>query len=272
MVSDVGNRRRPVVFTGIVTLVFLFILSPLIFITLVSLFSNQIMAFPPEGWSFRWYQNIWQQAAFVDGFVLSVQVALLSMAAGVILGSAASVAIVRYDFPGRNLLSMLLLSPLIVPGIVAGTALYIFFVDLTQIFGLRLAATLPGLVLAHVTITIPWTVRLISASLVGVDRSVEEAAMNLGANHLATFWRVTLPMIRPGIVAAALFSFIVSYGNLEMSLFLVGPGHTTLPIAILQYLNFNLDPTVAAVSVLQIVIIGVAMLMTNRFVKLSAIV
>jgi putative spermidine/putrescine transport system permease protein len=115
-------------------------------------------------------------------------------------------------------------------------------------------------------------VRLITASLVGMDRAVEEAAQSLGADRLTTFRRVTLPAILPGIVAAALFGFIASFGNLEMSLFLVGPGRTTLPIAILQYLEWKIDPTIAAVSVLQILFIGGAMLLTDRFVKIGRVV
>jgi putative spermidine/putrescine transport system permease protein len=114
-------------------------------------------------------------------------------------------------------------------------------------------------------------VRLLTASLGGVDRSIEEAAQNLGATPLNTFWRVTLPAIKPGIVAAALFSFIVSFGNLEMTLFLVAPGQTTLPIAILQYLQWRIDPTIAAVSLLQIALIATGMLVSDRYVKLTRV-
>jgi len=105
-----------------------------------------------------------------------------------------------------------------------------------------------------------------------MNRTIEEAAQNLGANRFTTFWRITLPTIRPGIVAAALFSFVNSFGNLEMSLFLVGPGRTTLPIAILQYLEWKIDPTVAAAAVLQIVVISIALLITDHYVKLSRVV
>ena len=98
------------------------------------------------------------------------------------------------------------------------------------------------------------------------------AAQNLGANSFVTFWRITLPAIRPGIVAGALFGFVTSFGNLEMSLFLVGPGRTTLPIVVLQYLEWKIDPTIAAVSVVQILLIGIAMLITDRYVKLTRVV
>src|SRR5205085_10595826 len=113
---------------------------------------------------------------------------------------------------------------------------------------------------------------LVSASLVGLDRSVEEAAMNLGARPFVTFRRITLPMIRPGVVAAAIFSFIISFTDLEMSLFLIGPGRSTLQIAMLQYLEWKFDPTVAAVSVVQIALIGAGLMVTDRFVKLSKVV
>jgi len=168
-------------------------------------------------------------------------------------------------------LNTLLLLPLVVPGIVAGTAIYVFQIEVEIATELPLLGSLVGLVLAHIMITIPWTVRLLTASLAGVDRSIEEAALNLGATPLKTFWRVTLPAIKPGIVAAALFSFIVSFGNLEMTLFLVAPGQTTLPIAILQYLQWRIDPTIAAVSLLQIALIAAGMLVTDRYVKLTRV-
>jgi putative spermidine/putrescine transport system permease protein len=114
-------------------------------------------------------------------------------------------------------------------------------------------------------------VRLLTASLSGFDRSIEEAALNLGATPLQAFLKVTLPVIKPGVVAAALFGFIISFGNLEMTLFLVAPGQTTLPIAILQYLQWRIDPTIAAVSLLQIVLIGAGMLVTDRYVKLTRV-
>jgi putative spermidine/putrescine transport system permease protein len=179
---------------------------------------------------------------------------------------------VRSRFIGRQWVNTLLLAPLIVPGVVLGTSLYVFQIEAEISTGLPLMGSFWGLVAAHTLIVIPWTVRLVTANLAGMDRTIEEAAQNLGANRFTTFRRVTLPTIRPGIVAAALFGFVNSFGNLEMSLFLVGPGRTTLPIAILQYLEWKIDPTVAAASVLQIVMISVALLITDHYVKLSRVV
>jgi putative spermidine/putrescine transport system permease protein len=256
----------------VVALVFLFMFTPLIFVLWVSVFKNEVVTFPPQGYTLAWFGNAWANAAFLNGFIASIQIGVFSMLAGLALGIPASFALVRGRFPGREALNAFLLSPLIVPGIVAGTAIYIYFVQLELWTGVRVIATLPGFVLAHVALTIPWTVRLVSASLVGVDQSIEEAAANLGARPLTTFRRVTLPMIRPGVVAAGIFSFIVSFTDLEMSLFLVGPGRSALQIAMLQYLEWKFDPTVAAVSVVQIGIIGVGLLVTDRFVKLSKVV
>jgi putative spermidine/putrescine transport system permease protein len=255
-----------------VALVFLFMFTPLVFVLWVSVFQNEVVTFPPQGYTLRWFGNAWANPSFLGGFLTSIQIGIFAMLAGLALGVPASFAIVRGRFPGRETLNAFLLSPLIVPGIVAGTAIYIYFVQLELWTGVRVIATLPGFVLAHVALTIPWTVRLVSASLVGVDRSIEEAALNLGARPFTTFRRVTLPLIRPGLVAAAIFSFIVSFTDLEMSLFLVGPGRSTLQIAMLQYLEWKFDPTVAAVSVVQIALVGAGLLATDRFVKLSKVV
>src|SRR5262249_12115074 len=181
-------------------------------------------------------------------------------------------AISRHRFTGREWANTLLLLPLVVPGVVLGTSIYVFHIEAEIATELPILGSMAGLIFAHVLVVIPWCVRVITASLAGLDRTTEEAAQNLGATPVVTFFRVTLPAIRPGIVAGALFGFVTSFGNLEMSLFLVGPGRTTLPIAILQYLEWKLDPTIAAVSVLQILIVAAGMLITDRFVRLSQVI
>ena len=256
---------------AVVVVGYVVIAAPLVFVSWLAFFRNEVVSFPPEGYTLRWFRNILDQNNFVDGFLTSLEVGLVAMPAGLAIGLPASLAVARRRFRGRETVNTLLLLPLVVPGVVAGAAIYVFQVEVEVITGLPLVAALPGLVLAHVMITIPWTVRLVAASLSGLDPSMEEAAMNLGAGPATTFLRVTLPMIRPGIVAAALFSFIVSFGNLEMTLFLIGPGRTTLPIAILQYLEWRIDPTIAAVSFLQIGLIGGGMLLTDRYVKLARV-
>ena len=247
------------------------ILTPLFFVCWLSFFSNEIVTFPPSGYTLRWFAHIFDQNNFVSGFLTSLQVGIAAMVGGLVLGIPASLVLARRRFPGREALNTLLVLPLVVPGIVAGTAIYVFQIEVEIATEIPLLGSLAGLVFAHIMITIPWTARLLTASLTGFDRSLEEAAQNLGATPMKAFLKVTLPVIKPGIVAAALFSFIISFGNLEMTLFLVAPGRTTLPIAILQYLQWRIDPTIAAVSLLQIALIGTGMLITDRYVKLTRV-
>lgn len=249
-----------------------YILAPLFFVTWLSFYRQEIPSFPPEGYSLSWYRGLPQNDRFVSGLLLSGELGVVSSVIGLAVGVPAALCLSRYRFAGRGLLNNLLLLPLVVPGVVLGTSLYVFHVELEIVSGLSVIGSLAGLVAGHVLIVIPWSVRLVTASLMGFDRTVEEAAQSLGAGRWTTFRRVTLPSILPGVVAAALFGFVSSFGNLEMTLFLVGPGRTTLPIAILQYLAWKIDPTIAAVSVVQIVLIGTAMLVTNRFVKIARVV
>jgi len=257
---------------GAATLSLAYILLPLIFVVWLAFFRQEIPSFPPEGYSLRWFAAILEQRKFVDGFSLSFQVGVLATVIGLALGVPAALCLARYGFTGRTPIGALLLMPLVVPGIVLGTATYVFHVELENALDVDVIGTFYALVAGHVVIVIPWIVRLVTASLAGVDRTVEEAAQNLGATPWITFWRVTLPAIRPGLVAGALFGFVTSFGNLEMSLFLVGPGSTTLPIVILQYLEWKIDPTIAAVSEVQIVLIAAAVLVTDRYVKLARVV
>lgn len=255
-----------------VVAMYFFMLSPLIFVVWMSFFVDAIPHFPPSGYTLKWYESAWHNQSFINGLVLSFQVAVVSALCGVTLGVAAAIGIVRYGFIGGKLVNTLLLSPLLIPGIVAGIAIYLFYMRAENWLDMDVIGTFGGLVIAHVCLTIPWTVRLVSTGMLGMDASIEEAARNLGASRWVAFRRITLPMLRPSIVAASLFSFIVSFENLELSLALVGPGKTTLPIAIMQYLEFSLDPTIAAVSAIQILQLGIVMLITDRFVKLSQVV
>jgi putative spermidine/putrescine transport system permease protein len=253
-------------------IVFTLLLTPVVMIIWASFIDSVFISFPPPGYTLRWFSAAARNTAFFSGFMTSFKVAAIAAALGVVIATAASLALVRGQFPGRAALNSLLLSPLMVPNIVLGTALYVFYIAVSDSTGLELTRGIAGLVAAHLLLTVPWSIRLISANLIGIDRSIEEAAANLGANPLRTFLSITLPQMRSGVVAAALFSFIISFENLELSLLLVEPGATTLPIAIMQYLEFNMDPTIAAVSTAQIVIIAALLVITDRFVKLSRVV
>ena len=254
-----------------------FILVPLVFVTWLAFFKQEIPSFPPEGYTLHWFSAILTQKAIIDGFVTSFEIGVVATAIGLLLGVPAALGLVRHRSWWSGGASTLLLMPLVVPAIVLGTAIYVAQVEAEILvygigYEIPVIGTIGGLIAAHTLIVIPWVVRLVTASLSGFDRTIEEAAQNLGATPFVTLRRVTLPVIRPGIVAAALFAFVISFSNLELSLFLVGAGRTTLPIAILQYLEWKIDPTIAAASVVQIVIIAAAMLITDRFVKLTQVI
>ena len=266
------DRLRRFGFNVVVAAAFLLATAPLALVVWLSFVANEILALPPDGYSLRWYAAMLGQPQFLQGFRTSLLVALAASAAGLLVSVPAAFAVVRGSFPGRQAVLQLLTAPLAVPAIALGAALYVSFVEIEVATGVELTGATLGLGAAHTLLTIPWCLRLLTANLAGVDRAVEEAAASLGAAPLAATWLVTLPLIRPGLIAAALFSFVVSFGNLEISLFLVAPGQTTLPIAILQYLQWKIDPVIAAVSAVQIAVVGAALLLTSRFVPLAGVI
>jgi len=245
------------------------ILLPLVLTLYLSLFNEQMIVFPPHGYTFAWYGRI--AAAFGGAIWTSLRIALVAVALALLIGIPAGIGLSRYRFPGRDALGTFLLSPLTIPGIAIGLAIYVLAVWIEERTGLELAGSIRLLVMAHVLITMPWVVRLCLASLTNHERTTEEAAASLGANPLMVLLRVTLPAMRPGIVAAALFAFIVSFENLELNLFLVAPGLTTLPVAVLQYLQYHIDPLVAAVAVAQMVAVGSALMLLDRFIRLGQV-
>lgn len=250
-------------------LIFGFIILPVIMVVWISFFSTDLISFPPKGYSLKWYEALPEQLNFLSSFYLSMKVSFFAMLISLALGLFGSVAIVRYDFKGKKILEMLFLSPLIVPTIISGIAIYMFLFKIQTMANLDFVPSMWSLILAHVIITIPWTVRIISAGLLNINPSLEEASINLGSTRLGAFINVVLPILKPSLIAAAVLSFIYSFNNLEISLMLVMPGETTLPIEILNYVFWRIDPLIATVSTIQIAIIGILLLIVSRFVNLG---
>lgn len=263
--QSVGN----LIYLSSTWLVILFVLSPLMLTIWVAFFSNKIMSFPPDGYTTSWFLAAWNSETFRNGFLLSLQIAVCASAVALLVGVPAAIGLARYRFPGREVINSILMSPLMIPAIVTGSAIYLFYIEVQIRTDIQLVPTIPGLILAHSLIAIPWVLRLLTASLAGIDPSLEEASTSLGASNFTTFRRVTLPLIWPGMTAGALFSFIASFGDLEKSLLLVGPGKTTLPIAMMNYLEYRTDPTIMSVATIQIVMIGIALLISDRYVRLG---
>ena len=243
---------------------------PLVLTVYLSTFDETLIVFPPHGYTLHWYAGI--LPTFGAALRTSLLVALAAVAGSLALGIPAGIALSRYRFTGRGAVATLLLAPLTLPGVAIGLGIFVLAVLIEERTEWAMSGSIGLLVAAHVLITLPWVVRLCLASLANHDRAAEEAAASLGAPPLMVIWRVTLPAMRGGIIAGALFAFIVSFENLEMTLFLTAPGMTTLPIAVLQYLQYHIDPLVAAVAVAQVVLVGGALLLLDRLTPVSRVI
>jgi putative spermidine/putrescine transport system permease protein len=245
-----------------VTIVLLYLVFPVFVVIPVSFSSAKYLQFPPPGWSLQWYENYFERPGWVPATFVSIRVAIITTILATTLGTAASLALVRGRFPGRNAINSFMVSPLVVPGIIVAIGVYFFYAQA------RLVGNPLGLALAHTALALPFVVTNVSATLHGFDERLEYAAMNLGANRWQTFRRVTLPIIRPGVFAGALFAFIVSFDELIVALFVSGTGAVTLPRKMWDSLRQEIDPTIAAVSTtlitLSIVILLAAELLRQR--------
>ena len=233
---------------GIAWLVVLFILSPLVIIIGGSFTETTYVAFPPAGFTLRWYQQLMGRHDFLQSFLFSIVLGLLCTMAALFLGSLAAIGLNRHHFWGRPLFRSFLLSPLVLPTIVTGVALLQFY------YIIDLDAPLIGLLIGHVLITIPYVIRTVGAGLVGLDVAIEEAANSLGAGALRTMLRVTLPAIAPSMMSASIFVFITSFDQATVSIFLSQSVVMPLPIRIYTYIEFAVDPMIAAVSTILIII------------------
>ena len=267
---DVTGRVERAIVLGLIVCGGALIAVPLLLTVYLSLFDEKLILFPPRGYTLDWYLAIIPN--FGTAIVTSLQLGAASVAGSLALGIPAGIGLARHRFRGRGVISTLLLAPLTVPGIALGLAIYVALVAVDELVGSAATGSMAGLVLAHIMITTPWVVRLCLAGLTNHDHAAEEAAASLGAGPLRVIWRVTLPAMRAGIIAAALFAFVISFENLELALFLTSPGVTTLPVAVLQYLEYHIDPLVSAVAVAQILAIAALLLALDRFVRLGRVV
>jgi putative spermidine/putrescine transport system permease protein len=261
-------RRRPGLSAAInafSVLVYVFLLAPLAVVVLASFNAAEFLSFPPRGLSLRWYRAIWESEVWADSFRLSLLLTAIVTPLALAIGTLAAYALGRYSFPGKGLITTLLMSPLVMPQIVLGIALLNYF------SALGLINSLTGLVIGHLVVTLPYTVRLVSISVHNLDPVLERAAQNLGATPVQTFWRVTLPLLRPGLVAGAIFAAIISFGELAVTLLVAGARTTTLPLRIFNYTEYNFDPTINAVSTIFVVLALVLIVALDRLIGLVRI-
>lgn len=218
----------------------LVLMAPLLVLIAVSFTTAGYVAFPPQGFTLHWYWEALHKEEYIRSFVISILVAALTAGAATLVGTLVALAVVRYRFPGREAINAFFMSPLILPTIVIGIALLQFYNRI------GIGSTVTSLVMGHVIITTPYVIRLVAASLTGIDRAVERAAQNLGAPPLRVFRRVTLPLIRPGLLAGAVFAFITSFDNVTVSVFLTSPKLVTLPIRIYSQMDQPVYPWLVA--------------------------
>jgi putative spermidine/putrescine transport system permease protein len=263
VVDDAANA----IVVGTIVATVLLLLLPLVMTVSMSFDARDYLgAFPPPHWSLRWYEKFFSDSYLINGLKTSLQLATLTAVAATALGLSAAVALDRLPSRQGQLLMSLFLSPLIVPGVVVGFALLIFYaragVDNTF---LRLLG-------GHVLITFPYAVRTVLAALGGIKPSLAEVAQSLGASPTKAFWTVTFPLARTGIAAGAIFAFVFSLDDVAVSIFLSDPDRYTLPVALVSMLHANFDLTIAAAAVLVIASSIALMLLLDWLTGLDRIV
>ena len=258
--------RGGVVLSLVVTLVYLFLIVPIVIVILAALNAGNYLAFPPQGLSLRWFIRAAETTPFVRSFLFSLKLAGWVTAVSTVLGTMAALYVVRHSRRFRDVLQIAILAPLQFPAILTGIALLIFF--LATGLGTR---GMRAMFIGHTLVALPYVFLTVSAVLVVFDRSLEEAARSLGAGPLASFSRITLPLIKGGVISGALFAFITSFDQFPISLLLVSVGNTPLPIQLFDYLRFSFDPAAAAVSTVSVLMSVAIVLLVDRLVGLQAV-
>ncbi len=243
----------------------IFILAPLVMVIAVSFTDKGYLSLPTDGPSLRWFYAILDNPSFIDAFWMSVWLGLISASVAVIIAIPAALAIARHKFPGRDFIAAFLLSPLMIPHLVLGVAFLQFY---SQI---GLGGSFYGLAAAHVVLVTPYALRLALSAATGLSIEAEQAALTLGASKFAVLRKVTLPLILPGVAGGWLLSFITSFDELTMSVFVASPATQTLPVKMYHHITQTIDPLIASVSTVLIVLTFLLMLVLDRFYGLDKV-
>jgi putative spermidine/putrescine transport system permease protein len=256
--------RRPVA-SALAVAGYIVMIVPILFVVATAFTAGETLRFPPEGASLRWFEAALSYEPFIGALVSSLQLAVLATILALLVGVPVTLAIHRGHIPGKGLVEGLFLSPLIVPELVVGLALY-----QQLMIGLRLD-NFETLLIGHTVLMLPYAVRVTGASLALADPALEEAARGLGASPLRAFFTVTLPLLRPGIFSAALLSFVTSFNNVPLSLLLQSRDFRTLPVTMLDYVQQSYDPMVAAMATLILAATIVVAVIAERTVGFAKI-
>jgi len=238
-------------------LIFFFLMAPLIVVFPISFSSSPYLQFPPPGWSLRWYHAYFNDLSWIEATIRSLKVATVTTLLSTVLGTLLAFSIVRGRYWGKAFVNQLSMLPMIVPVIIYSISVYGLFAKL------RLIGNWYGIVLGHTVLAIPFVLIVVSAALRTFDMSQEQAAMSLGASRLTAIRKITLPQIRPSLISAMFLAFIASFDELVVAMFL-GGSNMTLPKKMFDNIINEIDPTIAAVSVLQIVLVTALLALVSK--------
>ena len=256
------RQRAPAFYLGrgYIGLILFFLYAPIFVMALMSFNASEFYAFPLS-FTFDWYRKLAGNAEIVASAWRSLWIALATTAIATALGTAAALALFRYEFPGKKFLQALLFPPIAIPWLIIGTAMLIFF------FWVGIGRGTPAVILGHVALALPYVIVVVSARLQTFDRQLEEAARSLGANPWEVTWNVTLPWIASGVVAGGLFAFAVSFDQFVVSYFLAEPGDATLPVVIYTAIRKGFTPEINAISTIIIAVSMAVMLAASRYFR-----
>lgn len=240
-----------------------YLVLPLVVVIGVSLTETRFLAFPPRGLTLSWYAVVLENPTYVRSFLTSALLAAVATLAAILVALPAAIAMARYAFPGKSVLSAVLLSPLVLPHIVIGAALLQYGASI------GLVRNFPALMVGHVIIVTPFVLRTLLPLFSQEQLSLEEASRDLGASAWSTFFLVTLPQIRAGLVSGAIFAFITSFINVELSIFNTTSTLNTIPVQLFNYVQYSVDPSIAAVSSLTILAAAIAIILIDWLIGLD---
>lgn len=245
--QSLGERVWFFALRGFNALVLLFLVLPILVIVPLSFSDSSFLSYPMPGVSLRWYHNLFESEEWMRAAQNSFIVAPAATIVATVLGTLAAVGLNKADFRGKALVMAVLISPMVVPVVVVGVGVYIFFAQI------GLSETYTGLILAHAALGAPFVVTTVSATLQGFNHNLVRASLSLGASPLTTFFRVTLPVIAPGLISGALFAFATSFDEVVITLFVAGPSQSTLPRQMFSGIRENISPTIAALATILII-------------------
>lgn len=255
-------------FSKLITiLTYTFILAPMIIIVAVSFNPSAAITFPPEGFSLKWYQNIFTgHTDFVTGFANSIKIAVIATIFDIFIGVFASLSVTKYNFKGKSLLVSFFTSPMFIPSISFA------FVLMRTTASIKMFTPFTKILIGHIVIILPYIIRNTMSVLINFNWTLEDAAASLGANPRQAFFKITLPLIKPGIISGAMLAFLYSFDEAVISSFLTSAKFTTMPIQIINYMEFQFDPTVAAIATILMASSLIIMLVINKLVGLDSMV